>query len=88
MPRANSQEREHLAVKDTECKETTMYRNFQSQSDFALAMPTFADVIDQASDIKATATFNIWNGNSGMVNCQWRIKIYFTQKCRNALSKQ
>lgn len=37
-------------------------------------MPTFANVADQAPDIKATAAFNIWNVNSDMVNCQHNVK--------------
>lgn len=32
-------------------------------------MLTFANVIDQASDIKTASTLNIWNVNSDMVNC-------------------
>lgn len=36
--------------------------------------PTFANVTDQAPDIKATTTFNIWNVNSDMVNCQCNVK--------------
>jgi len=37
-------------------------------------MPTFANVTDQAPDIKATTTFNIWNVNTNMINYQCNVK--------------
>lgn len=40
----------------------------------AFFMPTFANVTDQAPDVKATTTFNIWNVNSDMVKCQCNVK--------------
>lgn len=48
-------------------------------------MLTFANVTDQASDIKTSSTFNIWNVNSDMVNCQPPMKSTLH---RNDASKQ
>lgn len=50
-----------------------------------LLIPTFANVTDQAPDIKAAATFDIWNVNGDMVNCQQNVK---SASHRNRAPKQ